>query len=49
MNEETINGLVVEPGRFAVVTVGPFGVDNGLEDNGLAVATADLGPLLEGT
>ena len=49
MNEETINGIVIEPGRFTVVTVGPCGVDNGLEDNGLAVATSDLGSLLEGT
>ena len=32
----------LELGRFAVATVEPFGVDNGLEDNGLAVATIDL-------
>ena len=45
------NGLVIEAGRFAVVTVEPFGVDNGLEDNGLAVdiTVPDFGLLLEGT
>ena len=49
VNEWRDNGLVIEHGRFAVVTIGPFGVNNGLEDNGLAVATTDLGLLLEVT
>ena len=46
------NGLaLIEADRFTAVAVEPFGVDNELEGNGVAVVTTvpDLGLLLEGT